>query len=59
MAQAAAAAGIDNQVNRNHKSAKSGRGGREKKKEKRDAKSGNLKEKHNPRAFSVANIVRT
>jgi len=60
MAPAVAAdAGIDNQVNLNHKSAKSGRGGREKKKEKRDAKSGNLKEKHNPRAFSVANIVRT
>lgn len=50
---------IDQQTNRGHKSAKSGRGGREKKKEKRDAKAGNLKDRHNPRAFSVSNIVRT
>ena len=55
----ATAVDTDNQVNRNHKKTKVGRGGREKKKEKRDAKAGNLKERHNPRAFSVSNIVRT
>ena len=49
----------DNQLNRGHKTTKSGRGGREKKKEKRDKKAGNQKERHNPRAFSVANVVRT
>ena len=49
----------DQQVNRSHKSTKAGRGGREKKKEKRDAKAGKQKERHNPRAFSVANVVRT
>jgi len=49
----------DNQLNRNHKKTKSGRGGREKKKEKRAAATGNQKERHNPRAFSATNIVRT
>lgn len=49
----------DQQVNRSHKTTKSGRGGREKKKEKRDAQAGTQKERHNHRAFSVANVVRT
>lgn len=50
----------DQQVNRAHRSTKSGRGGREAKKRKRDKRDGNLKDRnHNPRAFSVSNIVRT
>ncbi|KAL9178696.1 hypothetical protein ACHAXT_003827 [Thalassiosira profunda] len=53
------AADTDQQANRGHKSTKAGRGGREKKKEKREARAGSQKERHNPRAFSVSNIVRT
>lgn len=49
----------DQQVNRGHKTTKSGRGGREAKQLKKDKKDGNLKDRHNPRAFSAANIVRT
>lgn len=56
---AATMADVDQQVNRGHKSTKSGRGAREKKKTKKDKKDGNLKERHNSRAFSVANVVRT
>lgn len=52
-------ADVDQQVNRGHKTTKAGRGSREKKKAKKDKKDGNLKDRHNPRAFSVANIVRT
>ncbi|KAK1745576.1 ribosomal biogenesis protein BMS1 [Skeletonema marinoi] len=52
-------ADVDGQVHRGHKTTKAGRGSREKKKAKNDKKNGNLKDRHNPRAFSVANIVRT
>lgn len=44
---------------RPHKATKSGRGGKESKKDKHAKKSGTRAERHNPRAFSVANIVRT
>lgn len=47
------------QTNRGHKTTKSGRGGREKKKALKSKKDGNQKDRHNPRAFSVANVVRT
>jgi ribosome biogenesis protein BMS1 len=47
------------QTNRGHKSTKSGRGAREKKKTLKSKKEGTLKDRHNPRAFSVANVVRT
>ncbi|KAL7535066.1 hypothetical protein ACHAXR_009454, partial [Thalassiosira sp. AJA248-18] len=49
----------DNQVNRGHKTTKTGRGGREAKQRKKDKKDGTTKDRHNPRAFSVSNIVRT
>lgn len=49
----------DQQQNRSHKSTKSGRGGREKKKEARHKAAGTQKERHNPRAFGVSNVVRT
>lgn len=47
------------QTNRGHKTTKAGRGGREKKKLLKSKKEGTQKERHNPRAFSVANVVRT
>jgi ribosome biogenesis protein BMS1 len=60
MAPPAGGAGdTDQQVNRSHKTTKSGRGAREAKQRKKDKKDGNLKDRHNPRAFSVSNIVRT
>eukprot|EP00569_Conticribra_weissflogii_P016372 CAMPEP_0171407818 /NCGR_PEP_ID=MMETSP0880-20121228/20761_1 /TAXON_ID=67004 /ORGANISM="Thalassiosira weissflogii, Strain CCMP1336" /LENGTH=300 /DNA_ID=CAMNT_0011923875 /DNA_START=129 /DNA_END=1028 /DNA_ORIENTATION=+ len=49
----------DQQTNRAHKATKSGRGSREKKKLLQSKKSNTLTARHNPRAFSVANIVRT
>ena len=52
-------AAVDNQVNRGHKTVKSGRGAREKKKAKKDKRGGNQKDRHNSRAFGVANTVRT
>lgn len=42
-----------------HKTKKEGRGGKEKKKDKNAKKENSRVDKHNPRAFSVANIVRT
>lgn len=42
-----------------HKQRKEGRGAKEKKKDLKAKKEGNRKERHNSRAFSVANIVRT
>lgn len=42
-----------------HKTTKTGRGAREKKKELKSKKDGQQKERHNPRAFSVSNVVRT
>jgi len=44
---------------RSHKTVKSGRGAKEKKKDRRAKKEHTRVERHNPRAFSVANIVRT
>ena len=52
-------AAVDGQVNRGHKTVKSGRGAREKKKAKKDKRDGNQKDRHNVRAFGVANTVRT
>lgn len=45
--------------NRKHKHSKEGRGAKEKKKDLKAKKEGSRKERHNHRAFSVANIVRT
>jgi ribosome biogenesis protein BMS1 len=45
--------------NHKHKQTKEGRGAKEKKKDAKAGKDGTRKERHNPRAFSVANIVRT
>lgn len=45
--------------NHKHKMKKEGRGAKEKKKDLKLKKEGNRKERHNHRAFSVANIVRT
>lgn len=42
-----------------HKARKAGRGAKEKKKDKRAKKDGSRVERHNHRAFSVANIGRT
>jgi len=42
-----------------HKQTKEGRGAKEKKKDLKAKKEGNRKERHNSRAFSVANVVRT
>ncbi|KAL7488232.1 hypothetical protein ACHAW6_013816 [Cyclotella cf. meneghiniana] len=56
---APSAPSTDQQQNRAHKSTKSGRGASEKKKTLKSKKDGTLKERHNPRAFSVANVVRT
>lgn len=50
---------MDQQTNRLHKVTKSGRGGKEKKKDRRAKASGTQKERHNVRAYSVANIIRT
>lgn len=51
--------GDDNQVNHSHKVRKAGRGAKEKKKDRKAKKENSRVERHNPRAFSVANIVRT
>jgi ribosome biogenesis protein BMS1 len=45
--------------NHKHKQKKEGRGAKEKKKDLKSKKDGSRKERHNSRAFSVANIVRT
>ena len=45
--------------NHQHKKGKEGRGAKEKKKDLKAKKEGTRKERHNNRAFSVANIVRT
>ena len=45
--------------NHRHKQKKDGRGAKEKKKDLKAKKDGSRKERHNHRAFSVANIVRT
>lgn len=42
-----------------HKARKAGRGAKEKKKDKKSKKDNARVERHNPRAFSVANVVRT
>jgi ribosome biogenesis protein BMS1 len=47
------------QDHHSHKNKKSGRGAKEKKKDKRAKKDGSRVERHNHRAFSVANIGRT
>mmetsp|Transcript_33925 Transcript_33925/g.74425 ORF Transcript_33925/g.74425 Transcript_33925/m.74425 type:complete len:1184 (-) Transcript_33925:107-3658(-) len=47
------------QTNRGHNKTKVGRGAKEKKKDKRAKADQTRTERHNPRAFSVANIVRT
>lgn len=50
---------LQKQENQRHKSTKAGRGAKEKKKDKK-AKNENARvDRHNPRAFSVANVVRT
>lgn len=59
MAPPANANDVDQQLNRGHRATKAGRGGRDAKQRKKDKKAGTLKERHNPRAFSVANVVRT
>lgn len=45
--------------NHKHKQGKEGRGAKEKKKDLKSKKEGTRKERHNPRAFSVANVGRT
>ena len=45
--------------NHKHKQKKEGRGAKEKKKDLKAKKEGSRKERHNNRAFSVANVVRT
>jgi ribosome biogenesis protein BMS1 len=45
--------------NHKHKESKEGRGAKEKKKDLKAKKDGTRKERHNSRAFSVANIART
>jgi ribosome biogenesis protein BMS1 len=47
------------QANHSHKTRKAGRGAKEKKKDLKAKKQNARVERHNPRAFSVANIVRT
>jgi len=47
------------QDHHSHKTRKEGRGAKERKKDKRAKESGTRKERHNPRAYSVANIGRT
>ena len=47
------------QDHHSHKARKAGRGAKEKKKDKRAKKDGSRVERHNHRAFSVANIGRT
>ena len=51
--------GDDKQGNHGHKAKKAGRGAKEGKKDKKDKKENTRVLKHNPRAFSVANIGRT
>jgi ribosome biogenesis protein BMS1 len=51
--------GTDKQSNHEHKSRKTGRGAKEKKKDLKQKRDGSRVDRHNPRAFSVANIVRT
>lgn len=51
--------GVDKQVNHGHKVRKEGRGAKEKKKDRKAKKDQTRVDRHNPRAFSVANIVRT
>jgi ribosome biogenesis protein BMS1 len=51
--------GDDKQGNHGHKAKKAGRGAKEKKKDAKDKKDSKRVERHNPRAFSVANVVRT
>ncbi|CAJ1965988.1 unnamed protein product [Cylindrotheca closterium] len=51
--------GADKIDNHKHKESKEGRGAKEKKKDLKAKKDGSRKERHNHRAFSVANIVRT
>ena len=51
--------GDDQLDNHRHKLKKEGRGAKEKKKDLKAKKDGSRKERHNSRAFSVANIVRT
>jgi ribosome biogenesis protein BMS1 len=52
-------AGSGDQSHHEHKNRKSGRGAKEKKKDLKQKQDGSRVERHNPRAFSVANIVRT
>ncbi len=47
------------ETHREHKKVKKGRGGKEKKKDLEAKKKGTRNERHNHRAFSVANIGRT
>jgi ribosome biogenesis protein BMS1 len=58
-AAGAAGDGVDKQVHHGHKASKEGRGAKEGKKDLKAKKDGTRKERHNARAFSVANIVRT
>ena len=51
--------GATTEAHRGHKKTKAGRGAREKKRDKKAKKEGTRNEKHNSRAFSVANIGRT
>jgi len=51
--------GGDVQANQRHKDKVAGRGAKEKKKDERAKKTNTRVDKHNPRAFSVANVVRT
>jgi len=50
---------VDKQINHGHKARKEGRGAKEKKKDRKAKKEQTRVDRHNPRAFSVANIVRT
>jgi ribosome biogenesis protein BMS1 len=52
-------AGVPTEAHRGHKKTKEGRGGREKKKDLKAKKDGTRKERHNHRAFTVANIGKT
>eukprot|EP00566_Odontella_aurita_P003905 CAMPEP_0113565530 /NCGR_PEP_ID=MMETSP0015_2-20120614/22227_1 /TAXON_ID=2838 /ORGANISM="Odontella" /LENGTH=1263 /DNA_ID=CAMNT_0000467735 /DNA_START=127 /DNA_END=3914 /DNA_ORIENTATION=- /assembly_acc=CAM_ASM_000160 len=62
-ASAAAGAGVGDQSNRSHKPSASKsskpKGAKASKRTKREKAQGTLKDRHNPRAFGVANVVRT
>ena len=59
LGKSSSAGGEQQQAHRSHKHTKEGRGGKAAKKDLKYKKDNTHKERHNPRAFSVANAVRT